>query len=181
MKNTLFTGDFKIFQSIIAKSKSIVFSTIDSLFIHNEITPDSIDLGQTVKIIPDFDLVIFEDASDISFVDFNLYTQKADRWVITGDVNQIAPIIQHLKGIPRFRQQSFPDSNQINIVQDLEKLTFLNKSSSSQVAVLDRKLKISALDVITSYKDNESKYINLLDNFRFSMQIQNMLVELFPF
>lgn len=49
------------------------------------------------------------------------------------------------------------------------------------MAVLDRKLKISALDVITSYKGNDSKYITLIDNFRFSMQIHNLLVELFPF
>lgn len=169
---------------LINLSHRMIFSTIDGLAGNYwKIAPNQITIGQFNEYLQEFDLVVFEDASDMNFVDFVLGGQFGHRWALLSDIKQIQPVVEGVTQFPRYENRTLPKAlDEVKIVSSLDAIETPGLAKRRWLERGDKLLRISATNILLSTENllNTPLCIDLTTNYRFSKEMGEAIEEIFP-
>ncbi|MFQ5979205.1 MAG: AAA domain-containing protein [Candidatus Heimdallarchaeota archaeon] len=184
LKELIWLQQPEVFAKLINLSQKIVFSTIGGLFSsYLKISPNMIYLDRFRDPVQEFDLVIFEDVSDLGFVDFLWGSQFGHRWILLSDDKQIRPIVESTSPFPGYRSRTLPtDADKVEIIQSLEDIEVQSLGRRRLLERGDKLLRISAAEILleTDFLPQLPYCIELNTVYRFSRQLGEVLERVFP-
>ncbi|MFW9994459.1 MAG: AAA domain-containing protein [Candidatus Odinarchaeota archaeon] len=173
-----------VFRQLVTLSSAAVFSTVDSLLGNiKRLATNKLDIGQFQQYLQEFDLTVFEDTSDLNFVDFIIGSQISHRWALSGDSKQIGPVVESSTSIPRYSERTLPsDNDEVETINSLESITLGSLSKYRSLSLGEQSLRIPITEILLSTDDFKQKlgFTELTKNYRFPEKTREVLQEVFP-